>query len=121
MKALFVTLVVLVTLTLTKGNMIDVGSQIICKMNKDKPDKVNAMRKCMESVFKEKSDWLADAIRECEFSKFPHKNYHAHLNEMCKKERKADVQDIKNCIAEKFAAIHEDPENVLAKLIDKCF
>ncbi|XP_076314746.1 uncharacterized protein LOC143227117 [Tachypleus tridentatus] len=121
MKALFVTLVVLVTLMLTKGNMIDVGSQIICKMNKDKPDKVNEMRKCMESVFKEKSDWLADAIRECEFSKFPHKNYHAHLNEMCKKERKADVQDIKNCIADKFAAIHEDPENVLAKLIDKCF
>ncbi|XP_022257087.1 uncharacterized protein LOC106472840 isoform X2 [Limulus polyphemus] len=90
MKVLFATLVVFISLTLTKGNIIDIAMQMICKMNVEKPEKINELRDCMDSIFKEKSDLLPDAIRECDFAKFPYQKYEDYANEMCKEERYDD-------------------------------
>ncbi|XP_076310560.1 uncharacterized protein LOC143225302 isoform X1 [Tachypleus tridentatus] len=138
MRVLFVALVVLLTLTSTKGNVIDIGSHILCKMNEENPEKVNDLRYCMESIFKEKSDWvrvcsimiypvsiihcnlLPDAYRGCEFAKLPYQKYEEFLNNICAKERYEDLQDAEECVSKIFVAVQEDPENILDEIIYKC-
>ncbi|XP_076314737.1 uncharacterized protein LOC143227099 [Tachypleus tridentatus] len=120
MRVLFVALVVLLTLTSTKGNIIHIGSNIICKMNKESPEKVNDLRECLESILKEKSEWLPGAFRDCEFGKLPYQKYDEFLNEMCREERYDDVQDIEECVGKIYAAVQEDPENILDEMIYKC-
>ncbi|XP_022248252.1 uncharacterized protein LOC111087103 [Limulus polyphemus] len=85
MKVLFAALVVLISLTMTKGSIIEIAWQMICKTKVEKPGKVNEMRECMGKILKEKSDGLQDALRECEFAKFPYEKYEDYLNELCKK------------------------------------
>ncbi|XP_076314731.1 uncharacterized protein LOC143227086 [Tachypleus tridentatus] len=120
MKVLFVVLVVLLTLTSTKGNMIHIGSHIICKMNEESHEKVNDLRECLDTILKEKTDWLPGAVRDCEFAKLPYQKYDEFLNEICRKERYDDVQDIEECVGKIFAAVQEDPEIILDEMIYKC-
>ncbi|XP_022255734.1 uncharacterized protein LOC111088864 [Limulus polyphemus] len=120
MKVLFAALVMLVSLTLTKGNAIDIGWQLYCKMSKEMPERMNKIKECDTKVYDEKAAWVLGAVRDCEKKQFPTDNLNEFFNEMCKEERKADVQEMKNCINEKFAEHQEDPESTLTELINSC-
>ncbi|XP_022235620.1 uncharacterized protein LOC111083405 [Limulus polyphemus] len=121
MKVLFAALVVLVSLAMTKGNTIDIGWQLMCKMKEENPQKINEVRKCFQEMFRGKKEWFPAAIRECESSKFPNKNLADFFKVMCSKEKEADAQEVRKCMNGKFLEAHEDSEYTLTETIKNCF
>ncbi|XP_013786817.1 uncharacterized protein LOC106470798 isoform X2 [Limulus polyphemus] len=121
MKVLFAALVVLVSLMMTKGNVVDISYQLMCKMNKEKPETIKELRQCIGQFFNGKPKWLHGAIQECKNEKFPSEKFDKYLTEMCTEEREADLQDVKECIGEQFAAAQVDQETSYTEIINKCF
>ncbi|XP_076314739.1 uncharacterized protein LOC143227109 [Tachypleus tridentatus] len=120
MKVIFAALVVLLSVSLIKGVLINSVWQKMCKAKAQKPVKANELKECMDSVFKDKSDWLPNAVQECEFAKFRYQNYEDFMNEMCKPERYAVEKEIQQCIIEKFEEAKVNPESTLTALINSC-
>ncbi|XP_076310569.1 uncharacterized protein LOC143225305 [Tachypleus tridentatus] len=120
MKVIFAVLVVLISLTMAKGNAIDIAWKLLCKLNKENPGKMNEVKECDTKIFGERADWLPDAIRKCEKAEFPTDSLDEFLNEMCREEREADVQEMKMCVGEKYAELHVDPESIIIEAISKC-
>ncbi|XP_022255151.1 uncharacterized protein LOC106470798 isoform X3 [Limulus polyphemus] len=121
MEVSFVVLVLLVSLTMTTGNIVDIGWQKMCKMNQEKPEKSKELRECIGQFFNGKPKWLHGAIQECKNEKFPSEKFDKYLTEMCTEEREADLQDVKECIGEQFAAAQVDQETSYTEIINKCF
>ncbi|XP_022255150.1 uncharacterized protein LOC106470798 isoform X1 [Limulus polyphemus] len=91
------------------------------EMNQEKPEKSKELRECIGQFFNGKPKWLHGAIQECKNEKFPSEKFDKYLTEMCTEEREADLQDVKECIGEQFAAAQVDQETSYTEIINKCF
>ncbi|XP_013791628.1 uncharacterized protein LOC106475494 [Limulus polyphemus] len=121
MKVLFAALFVLVSVTLVKGDAIDKAWKKLCKINKEMPGKMNEIKECDRTFLSGKSELLPGAVRECEKAKYSTSKFDEFLNAMCSKEREADLQEVKECIREKFAEAQVDPEIAVTGMMKNCF
>ncbi|XP_076310595.1 uncharacterized protein LOC143225321 [Tachypleus tridentatus] len=120
MKVLLVTLVVLVSLSMAKGNTIDVGLQLMCKTNKEKHEKMKEIRKCERKVVGKKAPELPDAVKTCKKNVVSEDKLDEFWNEICDEGQEANMQQFKNCIADKVEEAGEDSESLLIAIIKNC-
>ncbi|XP_076304021.1 uncharacterized protein LOC143222057 [Tachypleus tridentatus] len=121
MKLLLASLVVVVSLTLTKSDAIDAAWKKLCEINEKKPEKMNEIKDCDGKFLSGKSEMLLAEIRKCEKRIFPTNNFAEFLSETCSEGREADLKKVKECIREKFAASQMDSEKVVVEMMNNCF
>ncbi|XP_076314952.1 uncharacterized protein LOC143227385 [Tachypleus tridentatus] len=92
MKVLFLTLVVLVSLAMAKGDTIEVGCQLMCKKNKENPEKMNEIRKCERKIFGRKASWLPDAVETCKKNAVSEDKLDEFWSEICDEGQEANMQ-----------------------------
>ncbi|XP_076314729.1 uncharacterized protein LOC143227084 [Tachypleus tridentatus] len=120
MKVLFAAFVVVVSLTMTNGNSIDMMWKLMCSIKNDSA-KVNHLRVCMGECNKQRAEWLPDAITKCEYSKFSYGNFEEFVREMCNAEKEADMKEVKECIANEIVKTGEDLDEAMSEAVKNCF
>ncbi|XP_076310548.1 uncharacterized protein LOC143225292 [Tachypleus tridentatus] len=120
MKVLFPALVVVVSLTMTNGNSIDMMWKLMCSI-KDDTAKVNHLRVCIGKRFKQQAGWLPDAVKKCEYSKFSYGNFGEFVKEMCKAEKEADMKEVKECVGNEILKAGEGLDEAMSDAVKNCF
>ncbi|XP_076310555.1 uncharacterized protein LOC143225298 [Tachypleus tridentatus] len=120
MKVLFTALVVVVSLTVTNGNSVDMMWKLMCSI-KDDSAKVNHLRVCIGERYKQLAEWLPDAAKNCEYSKFPYGNFEEYVREMCKAEREADEKEVIECIENEILKAGAGLDDVMSDSVKNCF
>ncbi|XP_076314743.1 uncharacterized protein LOC143227112 isoform X2 [Tachypleus tridentatus] len=115
-----IALVVVVSLTVTNGNSIDMMWKLMCSI-KDDSAKVNHLRVCIDERFKQKAEWLPDAVTKCEYSKFPYGNFEEFVREMCRAEREADMKEVKECVSNDILKAGESLDESVSDTVKNCF
>ncbi|XP_076314732.1 uncharacterized protein LOC143227088 [Tachypleus tridentatus] len=120
MKVLFRALVVVVSLTVMNGNSIDMMWKLMCSI-KDDSAKVNHLRVCLGERYKQQAEWLPDAVKKCEYSKFSYGNFEEYVREMCKAEREADEKEVKKCIGNEILKAGVGLDDAMSDAVKNCF